>query len=78
MICIEDDGVGMDPDKLRLVMAHGPVAGVPDTGIGIGNVDERLRRCFGADYGLVVETGLDAGTRVTVRLPKYAEGVRAG
>ena len=26
-------------------------------GIGIGNVDERLRRSFGPDYGLVVETG---------------------
>jgi two-component system LytT family sensor kinase len=78
LICIEDDGVGMDPDKLRLVMAHGSAAGLPDVGIGIGNVDERLRRSFGPDYGLVVETGVDAGTRVTVRLPKYAEGVRAG
>ncbi|MDX6245826.1 MAG: two-component system, LytTR family, sensor kinase [Frankiales bacterium] len=80
VICIEDDGVGMDPEKLRLVLAHGSGGDPADAsgGIGIGNVDERLRRSFGPEYGLVVETGVDAGTRVTVRLPKYAEGVRAG
>jgi two-component system LytT family sensor kinase len=80
VICIEDDGVGMDPEKLRLVLAHGSVGDPADAsgGIGIGNVDERLRRSFGPEYGLVVETGVDAGTRVTVRLPKYAEGVRVG
>jgi two-component system LytT family sensor kinase len=75
VICIEDDGLGMDPERLqRALSGSGDSAG----GIGIGNVDERLRRSFGPDYGLVVETGVDAGTRVTVRLPKYAEGVRAG
>ncbi|MDX6228773.1 MAG: two-component system, LytTR family, sensor kinase [Frankiales bacterium] len=78
VICIEDDGVGMDPEKLRLVLAHGAAREDASGGIGIGNVDERLRRSFGPDYGLVVETGLGAGTRVTLRLPKYAEGVRAG
>jgi two-component system, LytTR family, sensor kinase len=78
VICIEDDGVGMDPDTVRLALAQGMNGESPDMGIGIGNVDERLRRSFGPDYGLVVETGIDAGTRVTVRLPKYAEGVRAG
>ena len=80
IICIEDDGVGMDPDKLRLVLSQGWAGDSSDSsaGIGISNVDERLRRSFGPDYGLVVETGVDAGTRVTVRLPKYAEGVRAG
>ncbi len=80
IICIEDDGVGMDPERLRQVLTHGWAgdAGDQSGGIGIGNVDERLRRSFGPDYGLVVETGVDAGTRVTVRLPKYAEGVRAG
>ena len=82
VICIEDDGLGMDPAKLRRALVLGsrsdPTTGDVGIGIGIGNVDERLRRCFGPDYGLVVETGVDAGTRVTVRVPKYAEGVRAG
>ena len=43
--------------------------------VGLGNVDERLRRTFGDDYGLVVETAPGAGTKVIVRVPKYAPGV---
>ena len=45
--------------------------------VGLGNVDERLRSTFGDDYGLVVETAPGAGTKVTVRVPKYAPGVHA-
>ena len=39
-------------------------------GIGLANVDARLRQIYGEDYGLVVESGLDAGTRVNLRVPK--------
>ena len=42
--------------------------------IGLGNVDERLRSVFGDEYGLVVETAPGAGTKVTVRVPKFAAG----
>ena len=38
--------------------------------------DERLRSAFGDDYGLVVETAPGAGTKVIVRVPKFAPGVR--
>ena len=45
--------------------------------IGLGNVDVRLRTVYGDDYGLVVETAPGAGTKVTVRVPKFAPGVSA-
>jgi two-component system LytT family sensor kinase len=45
--------------------------------VGLVNVDDRLRAAFGEDYGLVVETAPDAGTKVIVRLPKFAPGVSA-
>ena len=45
--------------------------------VGLGNVDARLRSAFGDDYGLVVETAQGAGTRVIVRVPKYAPGVHS-
>jgi two-component system LytT family sensor kinase len=44
--------------------------------VGLGNVDGRLRNAFGDGYGLVVETAPGAGTRVTVRVPKFAPGVQ--
>jgi two-component system LytT family sensor kinase len=33
---------------------------------------------YGDDHGLVVETAVGAGTKVTVRVPKFAPGVHAG
>ena len=40
-------------------------------------MDDRLRAAFGEDYGLIVETAQGAGTKVIVRLPKFAPGVSA-
>ncbi|QQQ74534.1 histidine kinase [Saccharothrix sp. 6-C] len=73
-ITIEDDGIGMDPDALRRTLA-GQVG--ETAGIGLGNIDERLRRCYGDDYGLVVETAQGLGTKISVRVPKYQAGVHA-
>ena len=69
-ISVEDDGVGNDPDVIRRSLS-----GEPGDHVGMANVDERLRRAFGDDHGLVVETAPMAGTKVTMRVPKYAEGV---
>ena len=71
LITIEDDGAGDDPERVRRALA----ADVSIDSVGLGNVDERLRRAFGEDYGLVVETAPGAGTKVSVRVPKYAPGV---
>jgi two-component system, LytTR family, sensor kinase len=73
VITVEDDGVGEDPERVRRALAGDESMDA----IGLGNVDERLRSAFGDEYGLVVETAPGAGTKVTVRVPKYAAGVRA-
>ena len=83
LISVEDDGVGMDPERVGRHDEAGADRGVDggsDGGadhVGLGNVDDRLRAAFGEDYGLVVETAPDAGTKVIVRLPKFAPGVTA-
>jgi two-component system LytT family sensor kinase len=63
----------MDPEEVRLRLA-GEAKG---DSLGLGNVDERLRAVFGDEYGLVVETAPGAGTRISVRVPKYRNGVHA-
>jgi two-component system LytT family sensor kinase len=70
-ISVEDDGVGADPEQIRRAMTG---EGDADS-IGVGNVDERLRQVFGDEYGLVVETAPGLGTKVSMRVPKYAPGV---
>jgi two-component system LytT family sensor kinase len=71
---VEDNGVGEDPEKVRRVLAGDTTL----DSVGLGNVDGRLRATFGDDYGLVVETAPGAGTKVEVRVPKFAPGVSAG
>ncbi len=74
LVVIEDDGTGMDPDLLRRILA-GEVS--PSGGIGLSNVDDRLRQVYGDDYGLVIETAVGAGMKITARLPKYQPGVHS-
>jgi len=78
-ITVEDDGVGMDPTTLAAGIAE--LAGIdptddPGQHVGLSNVDERLRSVFGDKFGLVVETGLGSGTKVSMRVPKFHPGVR--
>ena len=64
--------VGEDPERVRRALAGDSSM----DSIGLSNVDERLRTAYGDAYGLVVETAPGAGTRVTLRVPKFAVGVR--
>ena len=52
VISVEDDGVGIDPEKVRRTLT-GRAGG---DHVGLANVDERMRLAFGDRYGLVVET----------------------
>jgi two-component system LytT family sensor kinase len=76
-ISVEDDGVGMDPEWLSAILAGAGAAG-SEAGIGLANVDERMRHVYGDDYGLVIETAPGAGTKVNLRVPKYRPGVDPG
>ena len=42
-------------------------------GIGVKNVNDRLRIYFGEKYGISIKSELDEGTEVTVRIPGNAE-----
>jgi len=70
VITVEDDGVGIDPELARSVLA-GRAGGEH---VGLHNVDTRLRQVYGDDFGLVVETNVGAGTLVTMRVPKSQPG----
>jgi len=71
VVVVEDHGVGTDPGRLADVLAgrHGGQS------VGLRNVDERLRATFGNDHGLTIETGVGAGTKVTMHLPKFCPAV---
>jgi two-component system, LytTR family, sensor kinase len=60
---VSDDGVGIEPERLEAVLAG---AG---GGIGVSNVDARLRATFGERYALRIESNLGAGTTAVMTVP---------
>jgi two-component system, LytTR family, sensor kinase len=69
-LLVSDDGVGIEPERVAEVLAgSGP-------GIGIGNVQGRLRAAFGPDYGLDIASRAGRGTTVIMTVPKFSPGVR--
>lgn len=68
---VRDDGVGMDEEQVRHILHSEPG---DRTGIGIKNVNDRLRIYFGEGYGLHIESELDEGTCVEIRMPQVREG----
>ena len=69
---VEDNGVGMEPEQIEAIFRRSDTK----SGIGIKNVNDRLKIWFGDAYGITIESEADCGTRVMVRMPKKAEGVR--
>jgi two-component system LytT family sensor kinase len=74
VISVEDNGVGMDPVRLTEDLDDAHLSGAH---VGLGNVDDRMRSTFGADFGLVVDTNIGAGTKITLRVPKFRAGIQA-
>ena len=68
---VQDNGVGMSEEQLRTILQHDPK---DRTGIGIKNVNDRLKIYFGKQYGLHISSELDVGTCVEIRMPKIKEG----
>ena len=68
---VQDNGVGMSPEQLEAIMQNGPT---DRTGIGIKNVNDRLKIYFGRNYGLSITSEPDVGTCVEIRMPRIREG----
>jgi two-component system LytT family sensor kinase len=71
-IRVTDDGEGIEPARIP-----GLLAGLPSGGIGLSNVDARLRATFGQSAGLRIESVPGRGTSVIIRVP-HVRVVQAG
>ena len=68
IITIEDDGVGIPPDKLRNLLNENLRKNQENsrhTHIGLLNVHKRLQLSFGSQYGLAIHSEVSVGTVVT-------------
>lgn len=75
-ITVEDDGVGMTPEELaRLQEDTADLEREGHTGIGLRNVDRRIRLHHGEKYRIRIESAYGLGTRVCLRIPKEGADV---
>lgn len=68
-LLVEDDGVGISDEKLGTLLEHG--------GIGVSNVNERLKVLFGTEYRMWIESQPGNGTRVQIEVPELQTDLAA-
>ncbi len=70
---VSDNGLGMTEEQVARLFSDTPHTGSSrGSGIGVKNVNERIRLYFGSEYGLSIESEPDEGTVVTIHLPAVA------
>lgn len=67
---IADNGIGMTKEQCEKIINHDES---DNFGIGIKNVNDRLKIYFGEEFGLKIDSELDVGTTVTICIPKITE-----
>lgn len=70
VITIEDNGIGMDADEMNRLLEINDLKRV-ETGVSIGilNVNARLKKIFGKEYGIRIQSSPGEGTIVTITVP---------
>jgi two-component system sensor histidine kinase YesM len=64
---VSDNGVGMEPEKLKQLLSK--EYNMDDKGVGVTNVNERLQLYFGGQFGLSFTSVMDKGTEVMICIP---------
>jgi len=67
-LLVEDDGAGIPEAKLATLL---------DRGIGVSNVNERLKVLFGNQYRMWVDSQPGAGTRIQIEMPELQADLAA-
>ena len=73
-IDIIDNGLGMTEEAVNKLLTNESNS-KKGSGIGLRNVNERIKLYFGIDYGLDIYSEPDEGTTIRIRMPKitYSE-----
>lgn len=70
IICVEDDGIGIDEKRLAQIQEEIKNGVRTGDGIyGLYNVNERIRLNFGEEYGITIESVYGEKTVVRIKLP---------
>lgn len=70
IIKVRDNGVGIAREKMASILNHTEkVKGSSMSGIGLPNVDRRIKLNYGEEYGLTIESQEGEFTEITIKMP---------
>ena len=73
-LSVADNGLGMTEDKVEMILTGESTSGNGrGSGIGVKNVNERIKLYFGEAYGITIDSEPDEGTTVIIHLPAKDE-----
>ena len=70
ILAVEDNGLGMSGEEAALVLTDGSRVHKKGSGVGLVNVNNRIKILFGKEYGLTIESEPDEGTKVSICIPE--------
>jgi len=70
IINVIDNGIGIDESKIDHLLQTSENVKHKFSGIGLNNVNERLKFKYGQNYGLTIKSEKDMGTEVSISIPK--------
>jgi two-component system sensor histidine kinase YesM len=70
-LIVEDNGPGIESNVIEQIV-NGTLK-PKGTGIGLMNIDNRLKLIFGSEYGLYINGESGTGTQISLKLPKKGE-----
>ena len=69
VLSVEDNGIGMSEEEVELLLTDNNRVPKHGSGVGLINIHNRLQILFGKEYGLVIESDPDEGTKVSIQIP---------
>lgn len=69
ILSVADNGIGMTEEEVRFLLTGSNRVRKHGSGVGLVNINNRIKILFGKEYGLAVESEPDEGTTVSVCIP---------
>lgn len=70
-IAVSDNGCGMEKETLECLRADIETKNpLKKQSIGLYNINQRIKLCYGSEYGMTIDSVVGSGTTITLHLPE--------
>ncbi len=69
-ICVEDNGTGISAYNLNKLRSNIKSQNYSNRNVGLRNINQRCKIIFGDEYGIIIRSVVDKGSKFTLKIPK--------